>query len=221
VDPPVGPTGLRYCSGDGSDLVWRLGVAGSFSDTRLTFSGLPGGAVDASFTRWAIAASLDRRLGDRWTAGAMLGSNLVGSLDAQGVSSSMSPGPLGALTLSFRPLDEGHVAPFVLLSASVAAALAWTTPPAGGGRSTITSYDVRLGVAAGKTIADVVTPYLVARAFGGPVLWSIAGTDVTGTDAYHYQLGAGAAVRIGRVDVVAEGIPLGERSAVVGIGLGF
>ena len=177
--------------------------------------------MDASFTRWAIAASIDRRLGDRWTVGGMLGSSLVGSLDAQGVSSSISPGPLGALMASFRPLDEGTVAPFVLLSASVAAALAWTTPPAGGPRSTITAYDVRLGVAAGKTIANVVTPYALARAFGGPVPWSIGGTPVTGTDAYHYQLGLGLAVRVGRVDLVAEGVPLGERTAVLGIGVGL
>jgi hypothetical protein len=51
------------------------------------------------------------------------------------------------------------------------------------------------------------------------VLWSIAGASASGTDAYHYQLGAGVAVRAGRVDVAAEGVPLGERAVVVGVGL--
>jgi hypothetical protein len=149
----------------------------------------------------------------------MLGSTVAGSLDASGVSSSSSPGPLGGLTASFRPLDEGAVAPFVLLSASAAASLAWTTAPGGGASTTFTAFDVRLGAAAGKTIANVVTPYVLARAFGGPVLWSIAGASVTGTDAYHYQLGAGLVVRAGRLDVVAEGVPLGERAVVVGVGV--
>jgi hypothetical protein len=133
----------------------------------------------------------------------------------------MSPGPTGGVTASFRALDEGAVPPFILLGASAAAALAWTTPAGGGASTTFTAFDVRIGAAVGKTIADVVTPYALARAFGGPVLWSIAGAQATGTDAYHYQLGLGLVVRLGRVDVVAEGVPLGERAVVVGVGVGL
>lgn len=220
MSPPVGPTGLRYCSGDDVDRAWRAGVAGAFSDTRLTFS-RGGGSADASFTHYAATASLDRRIGDRWTLGGMLGATLGGSLDVDGVSSTLSPGPTGGVTASFRPLDEGTVAPFVLLSTSVAASLAWTTPAGGGPSATFTAFDVRLGAAAGKSIAHVVTPYVLARAFGGPVLWSIAGAQATGTDAYHYQLGLGLVVSLGRVDVVAEGVPLGERAVVVGVGVGL
>jgi hypothetical protein len=193
-------------------------VAGAFSDTRLTFSSA-GSNVDASFTKYGVMASLDRRIGDRWTLGGALGTTIAGTIDANGVASSISPGPLGAITASFRPLDEGTVAPFVLLTASAAASLSWTMPPGGGSSSTLTAFDVRLGAAAGKTIAHLVTPYVLARAFGGPVLWSIAGASATGTDAYHYQLGVGLAVRAGRVDLVAEGVPLGERAVVVGVGL--
>jgi hypothetical protein len=65
----------------------------------------------------------------------------------------------------------------------------------------------------------VVTPYVLARAFGGPVFWSLAGASVTGTDAHHYQVGAGLVIRARRVDIVAEGVPLGERTVVVGVGL--
>jgi hypothetical protein len=193
-------------------------VAGAFSDTRLTFS-TAASSVDASFTKYAATASLDRRLGDRWTVGGAVGTTIAGTLDVAGVSSSLSPGPLGVLTASFRPLDEGIVAPFVLFTASAGASLAWTTPAGTSTSSTFTAFDVRLGAAAGKTIAHVVTPYVLARAFGGPVLWSMAGASATGTDAYHYQVGAGLVVRAGRLDVVAEGVPLGERAVVVGLGL--
>jgi hypothetical protein len=214
VAPPAGPAGLRYCSGDDGDLAWRLGVSGSYSDTKLVFSSA-GGSVDASFAKYAVMAAIDRRLGDRWTVGGGIGTTVTGNIDVNGVTSTLSPGPLGAITASFRPLDEGTVAPFVLFSASMAASLSWATA------STLTAFDVRLGVAAGKTIADVVTPYVLARAFGGPVLWSIARASATGTDAYHYQVGAGASVRVGRVDVFAEGVPLGERAVVLGAGAVF
>jgi hypothetical protein len=138
-----------------------------------------------------------------------------------GATSSVSPGPLGAVTASFRPLDEGDVAPFVLLTGSVAGSIAWTTPPGGGSTSTLSAFDLRLGVVAGKTIAHAVTPYLLARAFGGPVFWSGGGRSVTGTDANHYQLGAGLSVRVGRVDLVFEGVPLGELGLVAGVGFAF
>lgn len=212
MTPPVGPTGLRYCSDDDADLAWRVGVSGSYSDTRLVFSS-GGSSVDASFAKYAVMASIDRRVGDRWTVGGGIGTTVTGNIDVNGVTSTVSPGPLGAITASFRPIDEGTLAPFVLLSASMAASLSWAAA------STLTAFDVRLGVAAGKTIANVVTPYALARAFGGPVLWSIGGESATGTDAYHYQLGAGVSVRLGRVDVVAEGVPLGERALVLGAGL--
>jgi hypothetical protein len=217
VAPPVGPTGLRYCSGDDADLRWRVGAAGTFADTRLTFS-TGGGTLEAAFTHWALTASVDRRLGDRWTLGGFLGATVAGSLDAGGVVSSSSPGPLGGIAASFRPLDEGPIAPFVLLGASAAASLAWTTLP-GGTTTTLSAFDVRLSAVAGKTILQAVTPYVLARAFGGPVYWSLAGESATGTDAYHYQAGVGLVVRAGRVDVVVEGAPLGERAIVLGVGL--
>ncbi len=204
---------MRYCGGDGDEeRPWRVGVNGAYSATKLVFSS-GGGSVDASFAKYAVMASVDRRLGDRWTVGGGIGTTVTGDIDVNGVTSTISPGPLGAITASFRPIDEGTVAPFVLLSASLAASLSWAAS------SSLSAFDVRLGVAAGKTIADVVTPYVLARAFGGPVLWSIAGASATGTDAYHYQLGGGVSVRLGRVDLVAEGVPLGERAVVVGAGL--
>jgi hypothetical protein len=216
VSPPVGPTGLRYCSGDDADLVWHAGVSEAWSGTHLKFPG-DGSTLDAYFGRYAVTATVDRRLGTRWTFGGALGSTIAGEMNLDGETHRVSPGPLGAVTASFRPIDEGDVAPFVLLTGSVAASLAWTTPPGGGHSDSLAAFDVRLGVVAGKTIAHVVTPYLLARAFGGPVYW--AALPNPGTDANHYQLGGGISVRLGRVDLVAEGVPLGELGVVFGAGL--
>jgi hypothetical protein len=211
---------LRYCSGDDTELAWHAGASGAWSGTHIEFSS-GGQTFDTYFGKYAVTASLDRRLGDRWTLGGVVGSTITGVLDLDGVTATVSPGPLGAITASFRPLDEGDVAPFLLLTGSAAASVAWTSAPPGGSSATLSAFDLRLGVVAGKTIAHVVTPYLLARAFGGPVFWSSGGRSLTGTDANHYQLGAGVSVRLGRFDLVVEGVPLGELGLVAGAGFAF
>ena len=65
----------------------------------------------------------------------------------------------------------------------------------------------------GKTFG-VFTPYAAARAFGGPVGWTLAGEEATGSDAHHYTVGAGLTARPGRrLDLSLEVMPLGEQSA--------
>jgi hypothetical protein len=167
-------------------------------------------------------------VGTRWNLGVALGSTLVGKLQLDGAppgssTFDLSPGPLLTLTGSFRALDEGTVAPFVLLTASLGGAVSWTTPSGstGAGSQAFTAFDGRLGVAAGKTFAHVVTPYLLARAFGLPILWGYEGSSTVGTDRYHYQLGLGVVVRLGACDLDVEGVPLGERAIVGGAGYAF
>jgi hypothetical protein len=191
-------------------------VAYGYVVTRLKMT-TGGTTQDADLEKQAASVALDRRVGERWTLGGALGSTVVGTLSEGGQSFDLSPGPLLTVSASFRALDEGTVAPFVLLTASLGAAIAWTRP----GSEALVAFDGRLGVAAGKTIANVVTPYLLARAFGLPVLWRYQGEATTGTDAYHYQLGAGVVVRVGAVDLLLEGAPLGERALVGGAGLAF
>jgi hypothetical protein len=182
---------------------------------------IQGTTREASFSKQAVTVSLERRVGDRWTLGAALGSTLVGSLRPPGTSYDLSPGPLLTLTGSFRAMDEGKVAPFILFTASLGAGASWTTPSGGGSSQSFWAFDGRLGVAAGKTLAHVLTPYLLGRAFGLPVLWRYQGASTVGNDAYHYQLGFGAVVRIGAFDLDVEGVPLGERAIVVGGGCAF
>ena len=63
----------------------------------------------------------------------------------------------------------------------------------------------------------VVAPYLLARGFGGPVFWTLDATSVTGTDVYHFQVGAGASVTIGGLSVMLDVAALGERSASLSV----
>jgi hypothetical protein len=193
-----------------------VGVAYGYVSTRLKLA-TGGTSQDGDFVKHAATASLDRRIGDRWTLSGMLGATIAGSLQAYGQSFDVSPGPLATVAASFRALDEGDVAPFVLLTGSLGASLSWTHP----GSASLLSFDGRVGVAAGKTIAHVVTPYLLARAFGLPVLWSNQGASVVANDAYHYQLGGGLVVRVGALDLLVEGVPLGERAVVGGAGWAF
>jgi hypothetical protein len=210
---------LRYCSGDDEPRDWSGGVSYGASWTRLRLTA-NSATTEAVFRKQAVTASVERRVGDRWTLGGMLGSTTTGTLDAYGQSFALSAGPLAAFVASFRALDEGTVRPFVLLSGSLGASLSWTSA-ANQAHQAMTGIDARLGVAAGKTIAHALTPYLVARAFGGPILWSNAGASVVGTDVYHYQLGAGAVLRLGRFDLLVEGVPLGEQALVGGAGMAF
>jgi hypothetical protein len=83
------------------------------------------------------------------------------------------------------------------------------------------AFDGRVGVAVGKTIAHAVTPYVLGRAFGLPILWRDQGASVTGTDAYHYQLGAGLVARVQALDLLVEGAVFGERAIVGGVGYSF
>lgn len=84
------------------------------------------------------------------------------------------------------------------------------------------ALDFRVSAMFGKTFFGVLSPYAVARAFGGPIFWRLAGEDVAGTDKYHVQLGAGLVVALpAHLDVYTEVIPLGERAAVVGLGYSF
>jgi hypothetical protein len=171
----------------------------------------------------------ERRIGERWSVQVSLGLALGGELGVGSTAYTILPGPFATVGGSYRVVDEndnGHGwVPFVLLSASLGASVSWTrdrsapSPPTG--TETMTAFDGRLGLAVGKTIAGVVSPYLVARAFGLPVLWRIDGRSVVGTDANHYQLGLGAAVRIGSADLDVEGVPLGEQAIVVGGGWSF
>jgi hypothetical protein len=184
-------------------------------------------AGDATFEpdlfKHAVTATIEKRLGDRWTLQFGAGATIAGELRIGGDAYTFDPGPLASIAASYRFVDERKSAPFVIGSMSLGASYGVTHVRGASGDpgASFTAFDGRVGVAVGKTIARTVSPYLLARAFGLPVLWTYRGADAVGTDTHHYQLGAGTVLRLGRFDLSAEIVPLGERAIVAGGGFIF
>ena len=151
-----------------------------------------------------------------------VGATLTGSLRVASMAYDVSPGPLLAVGVSYRLLDEKGAAPFVLLGATLGASLSGTALRGStSGSDSMIGTDLRASIAVGKTLLRTMSPYLTARAFGLPVLWTFQGQSVTGTDAYHYQVGAGFSLKLGRFDLALEMVPLGERAIVAGGGITY
>ena len=93
-----------------------------------------------------------------------------------------------------------------------------TTREAGAEATPLIAFDGRVGAQAGRAVGPV-SPYLLVRGFGGPVFWSVDGEDVTGTDVYHFQLGAGASLAAGPVIAVIDASLLGERAVSLSIAI--
>lgn len=192
------------CSGhpgsEASGSRWHVGASvGSFR-TVLVFD-------DARLNseQLAVSVALEFRVSRRWSLQAAVGSILLGQL---GVAKA-SPGVVGSLAGSWLALEQGRLWPFVQLSGSVSASsLRFGGVP-------FTAFDARLGVLAGYTVGQRITPYLVGRVFGGPVLFR----GSTGTDAYHVQLGVGAVLGLTNgLDVAAEVVPFGEQRVSLSVG---
>jgi hypothetical protein len=123
----------------------------------------------------------------------------------------LDPGFIATASGSYLALPETSARPFLLFSLSASVLVA----------PDFTAGDLRIGAVAGKTFLGRLTPYLAARAFGGPVSVRSPAGDRTGGDTHHYALGGGATLRLGNVDVFIDGAALGERSLSAGAGLSF
>jgi len=142
---------------------------------------------------------------------------LDGSLEGEGRTYDIGPGLVIAAGVAKQWVSGDW---FVTGSFSVSASRTTTTETLPGApRETLIAVDLaRGGVTAGRTFGPV-SPYLLARAFGGPVLWELDGMDVGGTDVHHFQLGVGASVTTGSVSVLVDVAALGEQAASLGIAL--
>jgi hypothetical protein len=196
---------------------WRLGVSASYASTAIDF-----GVVSTPETRGSVIASLAYQPTRRWTLQLAAGSTVGGHLVTPAGRYDFSAGPTAAIGAAWRAVPGTK--PFVILTSNLSFS-ATRTEPTGAAPGPTVGYDaldLRLGALAGTTIAQVLSPYAVARVFGGPVYWQYQGASVRGTDAHHYQLGAGVTVvAAGRVNVFAEGVPLGERSFAGGTAFAF
>jgi hypothetical protein len=218
--------GLSSCSLEEHDEEtrprWRAGAAGLYTSTAIDFGGFRGDE-----TRGSVIASLAYQPTRRLTFQLAAGSTVGGHLDTPTGIYDFSPGPTAAMGASYR-LVQG-TKPFVILTANLSFSDAETQLSAADAASNpgvpdvrYDAFDLRGGVLVGTTLWRMLSPYAVVRAFGGPVYWQYQGANVTGTDAHHYQVGAGLTlVVVHRVDLFVEGIPLGERSLAAGAAVAF
>ncbi len=198
---------------------WRVGAAGLITSTTIDFGNFHGDE-----TRGAVTGSLAYQPTRRLTFQLAAGSTVGGHLDTPAGVYDFSPGPTVALGASYR-LVQG-VKPFVILTANLSFSDAETRASnpdaASNSPSRYDALDLRAGALVGTTLWHLLSPYAVVRAFGGPVYWSYQGEGVVGTDAHHYQVGAGLTlVVVHRLDVFVEAIPLGERSLASGAAFAF
>jgi hypothetical protein len=119
---------------------------------------------------------------------------------------------VGSLAVSFLAVEQAGAWPFLQLSASLA--VSGFQASAG----SAVAVDARVGLVVGYTLWERLTPYVVGRAFGGPVFY--AGS--TGTDASHLQAGLGLVLGLPwGLDVSAELAPFGEQRVTGGLGLSW
>lgn len=199
---------------------WRIGASYSFTSTAIRFDA----DTKPEETRDNVLVSLACRPSRRLTLEAGGGALTGGRLRVHDVDYEFGPGPLAMLGASWRALDARGTQPFVLFTSQLAFISTATRQNGSAAFPSVgyQAFDLRLGAAAGWTIWNVLSPYAVVRAFGGPVFWQYQGASVVGTDTHHYQVGGGLAVLIARrVDAFVEGVPLGEQGVSGGAGVIF
>lgn len=211
----MGPTGLPYeCDGDSSESKWRVGASGGAFQTTIEFEG----DTRVDLEQASVSAILGYQVSTRVGLVASLGAILAGEVDVSS-SEDMGKGVLGSLTATYLPFYETETRPFILGSFTLGHSRTSAVSD-DGRRHDWTAVDGRLGLMVGKTFAERYVPFVVARAFAGPVSWTLGGEDVYGGDVYHYTVGVGASYRIpGTLDLFAEVLALGERSASFGMSL--
>jgi hypothetical protein len=195
---------------------WRIGTTYDYASSTIAFRS----DLRLDEARHLVFATLDYAPTRAWTLEAGAGSILGGSLSRSSERHDFSPGLFLGLGAAYRLVDGGGAVPFVVLTGQLSYLQSRTR--GAGGSAGYGALDLRVGALAGWAVLGVLRPYLLARAFGGPVFWNHQGESVTGTDTHHYQLGGGAVVTIARrVDLHAEGVPLGERGISAGAGILF
>ena len=212
----------------------RLSASYAFTSTTLLF----GEGRRADLTRHALFGSAQIPLTRSGSYSALVGAGGIagGTLVHGAARDTIGPGFAAFTGIAGRIVDGRGAIPFVQLTATLSVTHALTRTDDHGTRTDgtfsrsrqaesprFTALDLRVGAIAGKTLAEVFTPYVTARAFGGPIAWRFDGETVTGTDLYKYQLGGGLSLALfdRRFDVFAEGIALGERGVAAGIGTTF
>ncbi len=211
-----GTVGISGCSLEEHEEAtrhrWHLGSSYSFTSTGLRFEGHRE-FIEERHTS-LVTLELRPTRGSALVAG--LGAFLGGNLRTATARFDFDPGLVAMVGGGWRAIELVRNGPFLLLTGQLS--YAWSRNLG----AAYNAFDLRAGAIVASTFWRVLTPYLLARAFGGPVFWSLGGDAITGTDTHHYQLGAGVTFLLKRrLDLFAEAVPLGEHGVVAGAGLAF
>lgn len=204
------------CDGDSSKKSWRAGASGGAFRSTIVFDGDQNVDIEQSSVSGILGYQLSTRAGLVASAGGILGGTVN-----HGTEGDIGSGLVVSLSANYLALYETDTRPFLL--GSVTFGHSRTSAVSDDNmRHDWNAFDMRAGLMVGKTISDQFVPFASARAFAGPVSWKLGGEDVVGTDKYHYTLGLGATFRIpGKLDLFAEVLGLGEKSASVGGSVSF
>lgn len=206
---PLGSTG---CEGNYPKYrkdAWILGFAFGAAHSELDF----GNDIEPEMNQTTVFVTLGHRWGQSWSVRLAAGMVLDGRIDYDGRSHDVGIGKLLAASLSRKLSLSGGA--FVAGSITAAVSATTTAEKVFLGYEDPVSFeakDVRIGVTAGLPMGEVLTPYVLARAFAGPVKWTLDDEELTGSDQHHYQLGVGVNVAfpldlIATVDVPLLGEP--------------
>lgn len=186
-----------------------MGASAAVSSTTLVF----GGDQHLDLRQSAVTAIAGYAWPSRISIRAALGVLAGGSLEGEGRTFDLGAGVVGSIGVA----RQWSRAPWFLTASGSLGASRASTRESGMARVSLTAIDARGGVTAGRTFGPV-SPYVLARVFGGPVFWRWDGDDTTGTDTRHFQLGAGASLAIGaRATLLVDIAALGERAASLGV----
>jgi hypothetical protein len=151
-----------------------------------------------------------------WSLRATVGAVIGGTLEVDGGATyDIHPGAV----VGIGAARQWTVASkwFVTGSATLSFSIASTSSASAADEPRFIAGDARGGVMAGRTLGEIWQPYVLGRGFGGPVFWSIAGKDASGTDVHHFQVGAGLSVALPfGLTLVADVSMLGEQAASLG-----
>ena len=167
-----------------------MGLSGLYTSTNIHFSH----GVKGDETRNELLAAVAYMPSARVTLQAGLGATFGGRLGMPDGRHDFSVGPAVLLGAAWRVIDQDE---FLILSSALSCS-ASQTQQAMQTHEAYEAFDLRLGAVFGVTLFDTLSPYVPLRVFGGPIFWHYAGQAVTGTDAYHYQVGLGIALHIGQ-----------------------
>ena len=211
----------------------RVSASYAFTSTTIHFGGLR-----TDLERHTGFADIQVPLNRAGTLVALAGVGVIagGDLVHGAAHDTITPGIAANVGIADQVYSGNRYLPFVQLTLTLSYSHMGTETDAAGTRTdgsvsptgqssaAFNAGDLRGGLIIGKTFGNVFTPYATGRLFGGPITWTYDGDKVSGgTDAHHWQAGAGFSVALfkRKLDVFAEGIPFGEKGVSAGIGTTF